>query len=255
MTAWEGLSGFAVKWPMLGRLLSSRWCLSALAVIAGALGFTLLSWLFTPSSAAADQLLPPISVPAIAVPGVVTVTPGTPAPLDSHVLPSVQVSVPAVLHTVRTASETVHRLPVAAVVSTQLDDLTRLVESVTGGAEPKIASRVATAPGTSQRVISAARHHVGSARAAPVGAVSLPQSARTAPASARQQKPGPKHGPAFPAPAPLNPSCVSGGHGGTPTVAFLAAAHPTGPFIGPVRFVADQVGGDDNAARPGVTPD
>jgi hypothetical protein len=163
-------------------------------------------------------------------------------------VPSVQVSVPAVLHTV-------HRLPVAAVVAAPLHDLTRLVESVAGtAAAPEIVPRVAATSGTSLRVVSPARHAIRSARAAPIGAVSSAPETRTAATSIRQQKPGPRHGPGFPVPAPLN-SCVSCGHGGTPTAAFLAAAHPAGPFGRPVRFVADEVGGEDNAARPGVTPD
>jgi hypothetical protein len=255
-------------------------------VVAGALGLTLLGWLFSPSSAAAAQLLPPVSVPTLAVPGVATVTPGTPAlpsvdvspvlvdvplraqaapsstapstapspSLSAPVVSSAQASVPAVLGAVRSVSETVTRLPVAAVVATRLRDVTGLVESMIGAAIPETAPGVA-APCSRKQVTSQARHDVGSARTASINALSSPQPTSTVPVSTRQPRPSPSHGPAFPVPTPLNSSCVSSGHGGVPTAVILAADHPTGPVAGPVQFGADQVGGDDNAASPGVTPD
>jgi hypothetical protein len=257
MTASEGLSGYAVKWQVMGRLVSSRWCLGALAVVAGALGLTLLGWLFSPSTAAASELLPPIPVPALSVPGVATVTPDTSAlpsvdvspalndvPLQAPVLSAAHVSVPVVLHAVHSVSKTVR-------------EVTGLVESVVAASTPEPAPGVAVAPCCSrQRVTAPVRHDVRSARVASIGAAPSSRPAWTVPASTQHQKPSPGRAPAFPLPTtPLNSSGVSGGHGGMWTVAILAAAHPTGPLAGPVRFVADQIGGDDNTARPDVTPD
>jgi hypothetical protein len=304
MMAWKGLSGFAVKWLVVGRPLSSRWWLGALVTIVGALGFTLLGWLLTPSSAAAAPLLPAVPVPTLAVPGVATVTPGMPAqpsvevsspladasvtapagsslagwspaesspavpspgvpaptPSDAPVASSVPLNVPAVLSTVRSVSEAVPGLPVAAgaaeaLVTTQLRHLTTLVESIVGAALPQTPPRMATAPLTNRPVTLPARHRVSSAQAVSISAVFAPEPPRPVPAIAAQQKPNLGHGPLFPVPAPLSSSCVSGGHGGTPAAAILAAPEPRRPFAGRMEFGADQVGADDDAVRPGVTPD